>query len=168
MGIRCKHESPILFVRFQDERPGPVGVANGMRFLLAVVILRLQNTVFFRPGLAHHCNQPKLLWQHRIGRRQLYVDRQCINLADACDTTQLACALRSFRQRALDRKRRIVCSKGRPVMELHIRSQLEAPRGRFNRLPRNGKRWLELEVLIPVNQAFVNLCDDARLIEQCK
>src|SRR5512147_1515323 len=107
---RSPHQRSALIglVALQRERAGAVGVARGVGLLPRVVVLRLRDAVLLGPAPAHDADQPELLREDRVRRREQELHRERVHLAHPGDAAQLVRALRGLRARALDREHDVV------------------------------------------------------------
>ena len=150
----------------QLERPGAVGIAHRKGLLLAVVVLRPLHPVLHAPGLVHDRHVEQLVGQHRVGRVELEIHRQPIDLADCGDALEREAALRGGAHRPLDREQHIVGGEHRAIVKLDPRPQLEAPAGGAGVLPTQRQRRLDLEGLVSVDQRVVDLVGDTGVVQQ--
>jgi hypothetical protein len=124
------------------------------------------DVVLLGPGLVHHRHVLQLLGQHGIGRFELDLQRQRVDLADGRHTLELEGALRRRFARTLQREHGVIRSEGCAIVELDARAQLEAPRGGRAHLPRQGQCGFELVAFIATDQRLVDLEVDARVVQQ--
>ena len=159
-GIDDQHRLHLGLAVLEHERAGAVGVARGVEIFVLGEVGRLDGVVLLGPDLAHHAPVGDLLRQDRIRPVGRHVDREVIDLGDRLDRRDHCLEVGALHADAIEGEDDVGGGERRSVVKLDALAELEPPDLRRDLLPFGRESRLDLEVLAPPDQGFVDVAHE--------
>ena len=144
-------------VALDGEGAGAVGVQRGVARRGRRGGRRLDGIVGFGPLLVHDVPGIPLRIQNGIWRTQDEVDGVIVDLDHLGVGGNAGLQVRALGANAIGGEHHVVGGEGVAVLEFDVLAQMETPARRLGGLPAFGKARNDLQILVPRNEAFIDL-----------
>ena len=144
------------------ERPGAVRHLRGFVVLDVLGRDRLGEPVLLRPGLIQNVGGIELRGQDRVRRLERHLDREVVLLGPDRVGGDIAPEVGARHLEALHREDDVVGGQGVAVLEFHVLANVEDPVQRIGHLPALGQPGDDLELLVALGEALVDVAEHAQ------